>query len=93
VANSEDPMSVDEKKGDGELTKLFWWPCPTCRLWHQTRVGTERLQADVIEVRCPVNGRMFERPVTRKRPAGEPWTAPHRSSVLRRLFRRFLPSR
>jgi len=34
-----------------------------CRLWHQTLVASTLLEEDVVEVRCPVNGRMVERPV------------------------------
>ncbi|MCA1580266.1 MAG: hypothetical protein LC796_02520 [Acidobacteria bacterium] len=84
-------MSLNQKGSGGtsDGTKLFWWPCPTCRLWHQTRVATELLQGDRIEVRCPVNGRLVERPITHRRPAGEPWVPPHRTGLIARIFRRF----
>lgn len=82
-----------KENGGGPPTKLFWWPCPTCRLWHQTRLSAERLEEDAVEVRCPVTGRLVERPVAHKRPAGQPWTPPHRSGLFRRIFRRFRGTR
>ena len=71
--------------GGSQPTKLFWWPCPNCRLWHQTLVARELLTGDVIEVRCPVNGRLVERPVTHRR-SGEP--TPPQPGLMRRFFRR-----
>jgi len=68
-------------------TKLFWWPCPNCRLWHQTRLALELLDEDSVEVRCPVNGRAFERPVTHLR-SHVAAAGSHRPGLLRRIFRR-----
>lgn len=83
-------MSLDEQTGDGRAnpSKLFWWPCPMCRLWHQTRLAVELLDGDHVDVRCPLSGRTVERPVPH--PSGHAGSlAPAiRPGFFRRLFGR-----
>ncbi|HEY6049656.1 MAG TPA: hypothetical protein VIZ58_00295 [Thermoanaerobaculia bacterium] len=83
-------MSLKEQGGSGptESAKLFWWPCPMCRLWHQTRVASELLEEDAVEVRCPVNGRTVERPVQHRPRPGSSVPPPPRAGFFRRLFGR-----
>ena len=78
-------MTLEESGGSQGTTKLFWWPCPNCRLWHQTRMPLEMLDQDSVEVRCPVNGRLVSRPVMHKRLRGE-MAPPIKRGLFSRLF-------
>jgi hypothetical protein len=80
------PTNKPTGTGASAETKAFWWPCHHCRLWHTTRLTAELLDGDVVEVRCPVNGRAVERPVTHFRPPGA--EGPPRTGFIRRMFRR-----
>lgn len=83
-------MIVKEEAGSGsqDKSKLFWWPCPNCRLWHQTRVAEELLTGDTVEVRCPVSGRTVERPVPHRPRRPDALVPPPRAGFFRRLFGR-----
>jgi len=79
-------QSSSSGSGASPVTKAFWWPCPNCLLWHQTRLPAEELDGDVVEVRCPVNGRAVKRPVVHPRPGGRGGLP--RPGLFQRMLRR-----
>jgi hypothetical protein len=49
--------------GGAPSKQSFRWPCPGCRQWHRSDVAAGVQVGEPVRVRCPVTGRVVERPM------------------------------